>query len=359
MRLLACFLFLFSIALAQGPDGAPEHIKSGNKALAQGEWITAEHAFRDVLASDPGSAGACRGLAIALIRQNRLADASTVLETGLRTAPTLPGGYFLLGLARFGTGDLKGAIIALRESADRNPNDRQTMLYLARAYFLLGERAQCAGVLEPLLADSRNDVEGLLLLSQAEPERAEAAGKRILQLAPDSYEAWQWQADSFEKQERLEEAVRAYRNAIGKAPAQAGVNFGLSRVYVKLADYEAARQCLRRELVLNPFSGQASLLLGTLELLDGGFDDAIAHLKQAASTPATAADAWLNLGRAYFRRGNAAEACEALRLAVDLRPDSAIAHYQLSLAWRRLGKTAEAEASMAEFQRLRAGSGGQ
>jgi tetratricopeptide (TPR) repeat protein len=350
----ACIFGLLAGAQSEPQDRYAGEIAAGNTALAHGQWAVAERAFRNAVASRANSGPVYRGLAISLLRQNRLFEAAAVLERGLQADPALPGGHFLLGLARFGTGDLKAAIISLSEATARNPNDRQALLYLARAHFLLGERSQCLAVLNHLLLSAPDDAEGLLLLAQADPAQAGPVGRRLMRLAPDSYEIWQWQADDFESKGQLAEAVRAYSKAIEKAPALAGVNFGLARVYVRMADYESARDALRRELALNPFSSSASLLLGSLEVLDGRFEEAISDLKRASQSPSTAADAYLNLGRAYLKLGDALAARDALEKAVALQPKLKGAYYQLALAYSRLGKKAEAEENLAEFHRLRA-----
>jgi tetratricopeptide (TPR) repeat protein len=351
-------LVLFGIAvLARAQtgltDGVKAQITSGNAALASAQWRDAEKAFRSALELNGSLTAGYRGLGIALLRQNRLVEAATVLETGLKIDPALPGGYFLLGLARFGTGDLRAAISSLSEATARSPNDRQSLLYLARAHFMLDERSQSVEALNRLLSRAPDDKEALLLLSQADPSRAEEVGRRLLEIAADSYEAWQWRADDFEKRGQLAESVRAYQKAIDRSPSLAGTNFGLARVYVKMADYDSAREALRRELALNPFSSSASLLLGSLQVLHGEFVDALPHLQRATQSASTAGEAYINLGRAYLRLRKDSEALDALQRAVALRPDSKAAHYELALAYSRLGKKAEAEKSLAEFDRLR------
>lgn len=351
---LLCGITVLARAQSHPADAVDAQITSGNAALASAQWREAENAFRSALELNGNLTAGYRGLAIALLRQNRLVEAATVLETGLKIDSALPGGYFLLGLARFGAGDLRAAIKSLSEATARNPNDRQSLLYLARARFMVDERSKCVEALNRLLSRAPDDREAMLLLSQADPSQAEQVGRRLMHIAADSYEAWQWRADEFERRGQLTEAVRAYQNAIERSPSLAGTNFGLARVYVKMADYDSAREALRRELALNPFSSSASLLLGSLEVLNGEFLDAVAHLERATQSASTAGEAYINLGRAYLKLRKDSEALGALQRAVTLRPQSKAAHYELALAYSRLGKKTEAERSLAEFHRLRA-----
>jgi Flp pilus assembly protein TadD len=63
-------------------------------------------------------------------------------------------------------------------------------------------------------------------------------------------------------------------------------------------------------------------------------------------------EARVTLGRALVARGRAAEAVEHLRRAAALAPDNPEPHYQLSLAYRRLGRKEEAAAESVIVRRI-------
>ncbi|MCA1636241.1 MAG: tetratricopeptide repeat protein [Acidobacteria bacterium] len=58
------------------------------------------------------------------------------------------------------------------------------------------------------------------------------------------------------------------------------------------------------------------------------------------------------LGRALIRAGRAADAVGHLKRAAELAPQNPEPHYQLAVAYRRLGKKAEAERESAIVRRL-------
>src|SRR6185369_10114164 len=62
----------------------------------------------------------------------------------------------------------------------------------------------------------------------------------------------------------------------------------------------------------------------------GKTDQARAALRRAADRDSDLAEAYVNLGDACFRTGDAAGAIEALRHAIRLKPESASAHNNLA-----------------------------
>jgi Flp pilus assembly protein TadD len=65
------------------------------------------------------------------------------------------------------------------------------------------------------------------------------------------------------------------------------------------------------------------------------------------------AETHLTIGQAHLNAGRLDRAEASLRRAIAQDPSGAPAHYSLGLTLRRLGRAAEAQASLAEFDRLR------
>jgi tetratricopeptide (TPR) repeat protein len=89
-------------------------------------------------------------------------------------------------------------------------------------------------------------------------------------------------------------------------------------------------------------------------MLAGKLPEAIASFDRALALDATLGEARLNRGVAYLRKGDAAKAAaEFAKLAADesspLRADAA---YHQAIALDRLGRAADAEASLEKAQRL-------
>jgi tetratricopeptide (TPR) repeat protein len=69
----------------------------------------------------------------------------------------------------------------------------------------------------------------------------------------------------------------------------------------------------------------------------GQLDEAIAMLKRAIDLDLDNAEAYLELGLAYFEQQDYRQTLKALRVAAGLRPNSGLIHYHLGLAHHALG----------------------
>jgi tetratricopeptide (TPR) repeat protein len=83
-------------------------------------------------------------------------------------------------------------------------------------------------------------------------------------------------------------------------------------------------------------------LLGEAYALQGALEDAEQCWRLAVELDPTRYGAWWRLGKLELQRGRPAEAIEPLRRSIALRPDAVGPLYSLSLAYRRLGRNAEA-----------------
>jgi tetratricopeptide (TPR) repeat protein len=72
----------------------------------------------------------------------------------------------------------------------------------------------------------------------------------------------------------------------------------------------------------------------------GQLDEAIASLKRVIDLDVDNAEAYLELGLAYFEQQDYQQALKALRVAAGLRPGSGHIHYHLGLAHHALGDEA-------------------
>ena len=65
-------------------------------------------------------------------------------------------------------------------------------------------------------------------------------------------------------------------------------------------------------------------------------------------------EAEIGLGRVLLTQGKPELALSRLQRAISLNPHNEVSQYQLSQAYRALGRTAEQQKALNEFQRLRA-----
>ena len=81
--------------------------------------------------------------------------------------------------------------------------------------------------------------------------------------------------------------------------------------------------------------------------------DALPLLEAVIRQSPNYADAHYQMGRILLEQGDAAGAVERLETAVRLDPKQYYSFYQLALAYRKLGRTQDAETALKRFQALK------
>ena len=111
----------------------------------------------------------------------------------------------------------------------------------------------------------------------------------------------------------------------------------------KKHDARASVEEFRRATKLDPWYGQAYLLLGLAQMQLQQWSDAQWAFEEAAKVEPGNAKAYLGAGSALNEQKNYADAQKALQHSLEIRPDSAEAHYELGRSLWGLGKWQAAE----------------
>lgn len=352
-QFIPVLLLRMSLAgFAQDFGDGNARLATANAALDRGDLQQAEQEFSKLIHDYSGFASAHQGLGIVLLRRGRFQEAQTSLVRALELDPNLPKNHFLLGLACFAQGNPQQAATEFEAELLRRPRDKQALLYLARSQLLLNQREPALAALKRALEVGPSDPEVLWMLAENDSLAGNAFGQKLLEAAPDSYQAHHWQAEQHRRKREHSAAVAEYRTAILKAPEAAGLNFGLARVYLEMADYDAAVEFLNNEIPIHPYSGAAHLLLGSLYLLRAEFDKARSHAETALRLGHKPSEAHLLLGRIHARLGDLAQAAAQMERALELQPQLPTAHYELATIYTKQGRSQLAEKHLRLFERL-------
>lgn len=143
-------------------------------------------------------------------------------------------------------------------------------------------------------------------------------------------------------------AIEVLRPAAAVLPADDALFSDLGNAYLRLRQFEPARQALRLALELNPEQPEAQNLLGLLAVQQGNSGEAETRFREAIRRRPDYAEAHTNLGNVLGENGDFAQAEFHFQRAVDLDPSSAAAHrgYGSILALRHSYNPA-----LAEFRR--------
>ena len=149
-------------------------------------------------------------------------------------------------------------------------------------------------------------------------------------------------------------AINAFRTATRLQPANPQALFFLATTFERSGDAENALIAYRKLVNLRPEISEGHLGLGVLLVKRGGSATAegLKELLRALEINPNLYEARVALGRALIASGKALEAVDHLQRAAQLAPDNPEPHYQLSLAYRRLGRKEEAAAQALIVKRI-------
>jgi Flp pilus assembly protein TadD len=269
-------------------------------------------------------------------------------------------GFELIRAARFEEADALFGALALRR-----PNDAASLYGAALAAFNTRRAAEA----EPLARRAAEALAGggakegaadaLVLLAVVLAARGDDAGalkaaRQAAALAPQNFDAQFTLGRALYGAGDSAGAARAFRAAVALKPVDARAIFFLATTLERAGDDAEALAAYRELARLRPNDAEGHLGLGVLLVKKGGasVEGGLSELVRALEINPNLYEARVTLGRALVARGRAAEAVEHLKRAAALAPDNPEPHYQLSLAYRRLGRKEDAAAESAIVRRI-------
>jgi tetratricopeptide (TPR) repeat protein len=168
-------------------------------------------------------------------------------------------------------------------------------------------------------------------------DEAEHYLKKALEISPDSSEANYALGLTWQKQNKLEAAIRCYEKAIADDSTLAEAMANLGAIFVEKGMLDEAISVQKRALAVNPELASAHRYLGLAYVNKGIYDEAIAALKKAIALNPDGASAHMNLAIAYTRKGMLDEGIAEYKLALTLTPEDAKAHTNLGVAYEKKG----------------------
>ena len=123
-------------------------VLTGRLKLERKDCAGAEQAFRRHLQIDPQSVNGHAQLGMALMCQERYAEAVPIFERAVQAKPDFAEAHFNLGFARARAGAGAEALPALRDAIRCSPNFLEPYIILADLLGQMGERAEALNLLE-------------------------------------------------------------------------------------------------------------------------------------------------------------------------------------------------------------------
>jgi len=227
----------------------------------------------------------------------------------------------LLGETHFTLQLYELAAVALGQVQGVNPSNAEASYWLERTYQVLGAEAYAK------LEDS----------------------------SPESWRTHQLRAEGFAFRQDLDDAIKEYQAALQLRPNEPELHEALGQLYLDNHSDAEAQSELERAVELDASRTHALYLLGRLYVQNRENEKAVPYLQRAVRLQPDLAEANEMLGTAYVRLGQFADAVPKLEKAAP-RDHYGNVHYQLYVAYHKLGRAELAQKALARSQQLRRSS---
>ena len=274
----------------------------------------------------------------------------------LRKSPSGPRASLFLALSDAALGDCDSAIPELSRAFQSSLDRRLAGLALAQCQIGAKRFPEAGAVVLELEKLYPSDPDVLYVSANYHMKAWNDAIYRMYQRAPSSYRVDQLSAEVFETQGKYAEAIDEYRKAIAKNPKALDLHYRLGRVLLQQshdpANLDEARQEFEAELALNPSDAVAEYQVAQILTAEQHKEQAAAHFERAAELRPDFPEALIAVARLRADAKRNTDAIGLLERAVKLQPRNESAHYNLMLAYRNAGRTADAEREKAELEKL-------
>ena len=334
-------VLLLAVSLS-GAETAEAIFQKATAALSALDYPAAEKAFLQVLKLEPRNIGALGNLGVVYARQQRYAAA---IETYRRALGLAPGDKFLsrnLGLAYLKQQQYGAALPIFERLA--TPSNMQDLELLATCRLMLGSNQEAVAAIERIPAEQRGSgalyTLGIALTRLHQTDEAHAAFTKMMEIVDPQQANFLMGQASYET-EHFAEAVEFFR--------QAGAHRELGKAYVSLHDDQNAEKELR---LAGPGDPEALYFLGAA-IAHTRPNEAIGLLEKAHQLNPEFWGPLYYLGRIQVEKGHLVDAIRLLTQASKFNPEEPAIYYQLGQAYKKAGRSAEAQVALARVKHLK------
>ena len=236
------------------------------------------------------------------------------------------------------------------------PADAEPLARDASEIYLSGDQPGAKSGLPNQIIRGADALVLLAVIQGARGEDTEAlkSARRAVALAPEHFDAQFILGRASYGVGDSAAAVGAFRAALKLKPDDSRSLFFLATALESAGNTDAALAAYRDLVQRQPQAAEGHLGLGVLLIKRGGseVEKGIEELRTAVRIDPNQYEAQVTLGRALLTRKLPAESVEHLKRAAELAPNNPEPHYQLALAYRRLGLNDKAVAETAIVKRI-------
>jgi len=310
LRVIVLFAALTLLSPQAAPLGVSEALRRAEAATARQDYAAAADALSDAVSRLPYEATIIQRAGLADISAGRFDSAVARLQRTATLSGWTPGLRAALGDAYLGRGDRTAAIAQWEQALAALPNEEALLARLATVYEADGRFPQAAEMLKRRLQAGNRDP--ALLYRLALITAATAPGESLVPLlvaaeVPSDFAA----------------TARYLRSVIQEAQAQGVPAYTFGRVgfeLVQLREWALAEHALAQAVSLDPTYADAHAYLGLAQ--DSQGRDGLASYERAVQLAPQSPLAHYLFGLHYRSRGESAKALPYLRAAQQLDPQN-------------------------------------
>lgn len=254
------------------------------------------------------------------------------------------------GIDLVAKGDCKNALAVLKKAIPRVADKQlkfSSMMASVRCAMSTNDVRTSVDELLMLNREYPSDPEVLYITTHFFSELADRASQELAATDPTSHQAHELNAEAFESQEKWDEAVAEYHKILQKEPNLPGIHYRLGRILLvrpaTATTTDDAKREFDEELRIDPANASAEYALGEIARQAQQWEEAIEHYSRAAKLDEGFGEAFLGLGMALNATGKFADAVRPLEKYVKMQPPDPAGHYQLAMAYARVGRKPEAD----------------
>ncbi len=351
---------------AMGQSESQRYAESGQRALAQGQYVEARSNFEQLAKLQPGIAEVHATLAVIDFKLREYESAISEVRKAQRLNPNLPRLNSLLGLSLAELGQFSEALPRLGKGFKYAPEPevrRMCGLQLLRAYSGLGRDADAVATSLELNKLYPNDPEVLYHTGRIYGNYAYVVMEKLHDKAPNSVWMLQAQGEANESQKDYDSAIIAFNHLLTLDPERPGIHYRLGRIYLsrfrqsrKPDDHDSAKRAFLAELNVDPDNGNASYELAQLSADDNDVEQARRQFEAVVARFPDFELALVGLGGVYLQSKMEDKAVAPLTRATKLEATDEVAWYRLAQAERAAGNRDAAQKALATFRTLHASS---
>jgi tetratricopeptide (TPR) repeat protein len=225
-------------------------------------------------------------------------------------------------------------------------------LRLGKVQYAMQQYEPAARSFEQIADNAKESAEGSYWLERSYQALGAEAFARVEESFPDSWRAHRLRAESAALRGNVDEAVKEFRTALDLRPNEPDLYAALGELHLDHHNYGAASNELEKALALDTSSAHTLYLLGRVYVETKDNEKAVPYLERALRFQPDLAEANSLLGTAYLRLGRVADAIPRLAKAAPSDHYGNV-HYQLYVAYRKLGKAELAQQELVLSQDLR------